>query len=131
MDTTMFLAQAFGLYLAIAGVAMLLNPKLINGLVKTLAGSHAAIAAGGFLSLILGIPLILIHNIWDGDMVTTIVTVLAWATFLKGITRIMMPGMVMGWSESFMQNQGLLKGMLVVMTLVGLYLCYVGFGFGM
>lgn len=127
MDISIFLAQAFGLYLVIGALALLINKKAMQDLIDLLAKNRSSVMLGGFLTLIVGIPLVLSHNIWDGTW-RTVVTVLAWLTLLKGITRVMMPEMVVAWGSYFEKNRGLLKSLLLFMLAVGGYLLYVGFG---
>ena len=131
MDISMFLAQAFGLYLVIGGVALLARPKVMHDIIDLFARNEAAVMMGGFLSLVVGIPLVLVHSVWDGPLWQTIVTVLVWLTFLKGLVRVLVPGMVLSWGNAFKRNTGALKVAVIVMLLVGLYLCYVSFGIGM
>ncbi len=127
----MFLAQAFGLYLLIAGIALIAQPKAMNDLVDLFASNRGAVMMGGLVTLIVGIPLVLVHNIWGGPFWQTLVTILVWATFLKGVARVWMPNMVIAKGRAMMRYQGAMRALVIAMTLAGLYLCYVGFGFGM
>ena len=125
MDISIFLAQVFGLYFVIAGVAMLLRPKAIATLIETL-GTRSSIYLTGFFALMLGIPLVLVHNIWEGSW-RVIITILAWLALLKGIARIFFPEMVVDWAQGLARNPGLVKLMVWVMVILGLYLLYIGF----
>lgn len=126
----MFLAQAFGLYLVIGGVALFVYPQAMNRLADLLSSDRATIMMGGFVVLLVGIPLVLIHSVWDTTL-EVVVSVLAWLTFLKGAVRLLLPDMVASWSKAIMRSQGAIKVALVLMVVVGAYLCYVGFGFSM
>ena len=128
MDISIFLAQAFGLYLLIGGVALLLNRGAIEGFIDMLTGSRSAVMLGGFMVLIIGIPLVLVHNIWDGEPWQTLVTILVWLTFLKGLARVLVPDMVSDWGNYFRQKHDLLRYLIILMVAVGAYLLYVGFG---
>lgn len=131
MDISMFLAQAFGLYLAIAGIALLAQPKAMNDIIDLFSDSRAAVMVGGLVALVIGIPLVLVHSIWGGPFWQVLVSLLAWATFLKGAMRTLMPGVVMNWANAMKGYMGAMKVMTIIMLVAGLYLCYVGFGFGM
>ena len=128
MDISIFLAQVFGLYFVIAGAAMLMRPKAISTLIETL-GTRSSIYLTGFFALMLGIPLVLIHNIWDGSW-RIIITIMAWLALLKGVARIFFPDMVVGWAQGLARNPGMVKLMVWSMVILGLYLLYIGFGFG-
>jgi|GEM_PF-280096 len=127
MDISIFLAQVFGLYFVIAGVAMLVRPNAISTLIETL-GTRSSIYLTGFFVLMLGIPLVLIHNVWDGSW-RVIITIMAWLALLKGVARIFFPDMVVGWAQGLARNPGMVKLMIWIMVVLGLYLLYIGFGY--
>jgi len=126
MDISLFLAQVFGLYLLIGGVAMLLHPFATREIMDRWSSDRAVVFFGGFMALLVGTPLILVHNVWDGTW-EVLVTVLVWLTFLKGVTRVLAPDAVVGWSTLIASRPNILKGLLVLMTIIGAYLSYVGF----
>lgn len=127
MDISIFLAQAFGIYFVLAGLAMLIRPKAVEELVKTFSVPQT-IFLSGFISLLLGIPLVLIHNIWDGSW-RVIITVLVWLALFKGVVRIFLPETVIAWGQGFYNNSGLLKFTLWVVVALGLYLINISFNF--
>jgi hypothetical protein len=126
MDISLFLAQAFGLYFVIGGIALLVRPKGIVMLKETL-GTPRSIYLTGFFALMVGIPLVLIHNIWDGSW-RVIITIMAWLALLKGVARVFFPEMVVDWLQNLASNEGMVKVLVWLMILVGLNLLYVGFG---
>ena len=128
MDITLFLAQAFGIYLVLGGVGLLLYPHIRTELIERFSADRTVVFIGGFVALLIGTPLVLIHNIWDGGTLEVIVTILVWLTFLKGVVRMLAPDAVSGWALLLESRPNLLKALMVLMVLVGLYLLYVGFG---
>lgn len=126
MDISIFLTQAFGLYFVIAGVAMLIKPRCIEDLMETFSNSRGLVVLMGFFILIIGIPLILVHNIWDGSW-RVLITVFAWLTFFKGLTWVLVPESIGTWGK-LLNNSGLVKGLLGLVVILGLYLLYIGFG---
>ena len=126
MDTSLFLAQVFGLYFLIGGVGMLLHPYATRELMTKWSSDRVIVFFGGFIALLVGTPLILIHNVWEGTW-EILVTIIVWITFLKGVVRILAPDAVVNWTTLVASRPNVLRGMLVFMTLVGVYLCYVGF----
>ena len=127
MDISMFLAQAFGLYFVISGIALLVNQDLVKGLIKKFSSDADSVAIGGFVALVIGVPLVLVHNVWEGSW-QILVTVLVWLTFLKGVIRVLAPHAVVSWSKQFGAMPGLVRALLLIMVVVGLYLLYFGFG---
>ena len=128
MDISIFLAQALGLFLVISGVALLVRPQAMKDLTDVFSGNRAAVMMGGYLSLIVGIPLVLVHSVWDGALWQTVISVLAWLTLVKDVVRVFAPDTVVSWGRALQRSMGLLKLIILVMVLVGLYLLYVGFG---
>lgn len=128
MDTTLFLTQAFGLFYVIGGVALLMHQGFLRDLGQSLLMKREWIVLGGFLTLILGIPLVLVHNIWTGEVYVLIVTISCWLTFLKGLLRVWFPGYVQRWGQSLIAQPVAIKSMAFMMLLLGLYLCFEGFG---
>ena len=124
MDTSLFLAQFFGLYFVIVGIAMLVRFKLMTELMTKMA-SREFIYLSGFVTLLMGIPLVLLHNVWDGSW-RVIITILAWITLFKGISRIFFPEVVAGWSKKIFQNTKSLQFLLWILIIFGLYLLYIG-----
>lgn len=126
MDISLFLAQAFGLFLLIGGAGMLLHPRATQDLVRTLSTDRTTVFFGGFITLLIGAPLVAVHNIWEGTW-EVLVTLLVWVTFLKGVMRILLPDVIVGWSTLIARRPNVLRGALALTTLIGAYLCYVGF----
>mgnify|MGYP000890729850 CR=1 FL=1 len=127
MDITLFLAQAFGLLFVIGGLGMVLQMNALKGIITQFSSDKVSVMVGGFVSLLVGIPLILIHNVW-GTGLEMIISVIVWATFLKGVVRVLAPGSVIKMGQSFAHNMGFVKILLWLMVILGGYLLYVGFG---
>lgn len=126
MDLSIFLAQVFGLYLLISSAGLLLHPFATQELMSKWSSDRVIVFFGGFFALLIGVPLILLHNVWTGTW-EILVTVLVWTIFLKGLMRVLAPDAVVGCTTLIASRPQVLRGLLVFMMLVGLYLCYVGF----
>jgi len=124
---TLFLAQAFGIFFVIAGLGMILKESSMRTLVTKLSSDRTSVMLGGYFSLILGIPLVLVHNVW-GTPLEMIISALVWITFLKGVTRVLMPDLIIKLSSTFADNMGMMKVLIWLMVALGAYLVYVGFG---
>ncbi len=125
MDISLFLAQVFGLYFILAGTAILIRPSSTMELMQFFSNRNAVFVSG-FIALIVGVPLVLLHNIWDGSW-RVIITVLVWLTFLKGVVRIIMPELVASWADALVSYSRLMRHMLWVLVIAGIYLMYLGF----
>ena len=84
MDTSIFLAQFFGWYMIIMGVIILVRGEaFLEELLKEIE-DKGFLLLGGYLTLFLGLGMVILHNIWTEDW-RVIITILGWLTLLKGI----------------------------------------------
>ena len=127
MDISIFLAQVFGLYFVIVGSAMFLHPYMTKKMIIMGSSDRSIIFVTGMISLLVGIPLVLLHNIWDGSW-RVVVTIVVWLVLIKGIVRVFAPDTVFSWALMFLEKPRLLRGFIVLLIILGLYLMYVGFG---
>lgn len=129
MNISIFLAKAFGLYLIIISASMMLNVKRMKSIIADYFASPALLLLGGAIALILGILLILTHNIWKLDW-RLIITLLAWLTFIKGFMYVVFPlqtSKMMAKFTQVMRNPIRYNIIFAIYFLVGAVLCYVGF----
>lgn len=125
MELSIFLAQAWGLYMTLACLALLIN----KGSLKSLLGSmdsDGAVVMTGALSLIIGVLSVLAHNIWSGPAYVIVVTIFGWLALLKGFVRMAWPGHTRKMLDDIMQGGGA-NVLLVIALIVGVYLVYSGF----
>lgn len=126
MDISLFLAQVFGLYFILAGVAILIRPTATMELMQLVANRNATFVSG-FIALMVGVPLVLLHNIWDGSW-RVLITILVWLTLLKGLIRIFVPDLVANWADTLISYPHLVRHMIWALIILGIYLVYLGFG---
>jgi len=125
MDISFFLAQVFGLYFVLAGVAILVRPTATIELMQLIANRNATFISG-FMALLVGVPLVLLHNVWDGSW-RVVITLLVWLTLLKGVVRIFVPDMVASWADTLVSYPRLVRHMVWVLIILGIYLMSLGF----
>lgn len=126
METTIFLAKAWGLLITIASFSLLANPKGFKKVMHYMKNEGSVFIAG-YVSLILGIITVLLHNIWEGGLAATIITVFGWLALAKGSLRILLPGLVKRIIGYFEKRRGFMKLMLFAGLIFGIYLLIVGF----
>ena len=126
MDLSIFLAQAFGLYFIIMGLGMLFRWRMVKKIYHDLLHNKHIIFGAGIFALMLGIPLVLAHNIWSGGW-PVVITVLVWITLLKGVINTFAPEVGQKWAKLLMRNESFVKTLLGVFVLFGFYLLILGF----
>ena len=91
------IARLMGPVLLVMGLGMALglwmSPDVFNGVMKELMSNLAIIWLIGILTLVAGIAIINVHNLWESDW-RVIITILGWLAILRGVTNLMFPGKV-------------------------------------
>jgi hypothetical protein len=121
------IAGFIGPLLAGIGVAMLVNRSLFPAMIGELARNHGLIFLSGILSLLAGIAIVRVHNVWSGGW-RVIVTVLGWLAIAGGLARMWAPQLAAPIAGTFAADTtGLLIGGMVVLA-VGAFLSYKAYG---
>ncbi len=128
MDISLFLAQAFGIYFVVMGLVMF-RRNTISMIISSFAENRALKFFAGVFILILGIILVLVHNIWEGPAWQVVITVFAWLTFIKGIFYLLVPqNIYMGLVRALNKSNVFLVGGIVAVV-IGVWLASIGFGY--
>lgn len=123
MELSVFLAKFWGLLTVIVTLALILKHTSFKEIVKDLNHSGLVLISA-ILSLMIGIPHILLHNIWTPDW-RALVTILGWAAFLKGIMLLFFPRRALA-NAKYIASSGISQVILTLYLLLGLYLLIVG-----
>ena len=126
MDISIFLAKVLSLYLIIVTVAMYVNASSFKEIILDFLDNKSLMLLGAVISLIIGILLVVSHNFWHWNW-TIVITLLAWLTFLKGITNTVCPKMNAKWIRKYVEHKTAYNINVLVWFLIGLYLAYYGF----
>jgi hypothetical protein len=127
MELSYFLAQLFGLTLAIYAVALMQQPKLISSMMKELGENSLTTLLFSFVAITGGLAVVLTHNVWEWSWVV-IITIFGWASLLKGITFLMAPKLLSKVGGGVYGTPGKTRLTLFVALVFGLYLAGIGFG---
>ncbi len=126
MEISRFLGKVIGLYLIIVSIAILINmPKFVST-VNELINNVPLMFVTGFFTLVLGLLLVVSHNIWQWNW-RVIITIIAWISLLKGISIVLYPEIIDHATHWFVENStfGYITGSIDL--ILGLILCYFGF----
>jgi len=127
MDLTYFLAQFFGLMFIILSVAMFLNKSTMLQVFNDFGNNKVVLFITGFLTLILGLAMVLSHNLWSDGTLAFVITLLGWLTLLKGIIFLFLPK---GGYEKIYKGLYIGKNYYLITTfllILGVLLAYFGF----
>lgn len=126
MDNSIFIARIFGLYYLIIGAGIMLNRKSFQQLLDDFCKSTALVFFAGLLALVVGLAIILTHNIWVANW-TVLITILGWGALIKGIWMVVFPGTVFKFMQSYRKNKNILIVQSIIVLILGAVLTFLGF----
>jgi hypothetical protein len=123
MDYSIFFIKFYGYFCFLMAAALLLSK---DGRETMLSASKdkSFVVLTGFISLLMGLPVIILHNIWTAD-VLGFITFVGWMSVLKGVVRIAKPSFVVQKMENYTGASS--KIWLVVALIIGAGLMYAGY----
>ena len=123
MDISKFLSKVIGIYLIIVSLAMLVNmPQFIKS-VHNLIHDEPSMCVAGFVTCILGVLMVVSHNIWQWNW-RMVITLFSWLVLLKGISIIFYPQFIGNTAILFMHNTHVTYSAAIIDLALGLLLCY-------
>ncbi|MDD4909632.1 MAG: hypothetical protein PHR44_03010 [Candidatus Omnitrophica bacterium] len=126
MENSVFIAKIFGLCYLILGVGFMFNRKAFQQVMDDFCKNAALVFYGGMLALVIGVVIILNHNIWVADW-TVMITVIGWLALIKGIWIIILPNTVSKFMQIYRDNECLLAAHSALVLILGAVLTYFGF----
>ena len=82
---TIFLSRLIGWYGVLAALAMASHKQATVDMVTALLHNPPALFLSALFGLLGGLALVIGHNFWSGGAVPIVVTLMGWATVLKGL----------------------------------------------
>ena len=122
METSIFFLKFYGYFFFLFAGALLISKKGMKVMIAA-SKDETHIMFAGMLSLIIGLPVIILHNIWTFD-VLGFVTFIGWISVVKGVVRIAFPSFVVKQMESYNSES---KVWLIIAVLIGAGLMYCGY----
>ena len=102
METSIFLARFLGGFYVIFGLLFITTRQL--GKTIEMTENKAFVISTGYISLLLGLATVVLHNIWVWDWRIAI-TILGWSTLIKGILKIGFPEFIHRQAQHFKAHQ--------------------------
>jgi len=125
METTIFLAQLWGPALLAVGLGIFVSRKYYVRVYHELEKETLAMLCFGMMAISVGIAQIHFHNVWS-TFPQIIVSLLGWATLIKGFAMTIVPGFVDRGGDWTVKSKLLpISGALTV--ILGLYLSWLGY----
>ena len=127
MAPSKLIAGLIGPLLIAMSIAMLVNRHLFPAMAGQLAQNYGLVFLSGILSLLAGVAIVRVHNVWTGGW-RVIVTVLGWLAIAGGLVRMWFPQRAAPIAEALGgSSTGLVIAGLVVLAL-GAFLSFKAYG---
>lgn len=126
MPITYFLAQVMGIFFLIVGVS-LFQKKGFGDIMDNLVANRGLLYVTGIVSVVCGLLVVLIHNVWDEGFLALLVTLIGWLTLIKGTFLLFMSGGSVNGYMRVMKVKQLSWLFALVAIVIGVYLTYAGF----
>lgn len=102
---TIILAQIIGLYLFIVAIIMITRAGYYRELLTHLKAGSSAVTVGATLGLILGIIMVVIHNIWIWES-DVIITLIGWLLLIKSVLWLSFPECMVKYTQKIYSGSG-------------------------
>ena len=96
MELSYFLAQLMGLSLAIFSAIGIIRPRIIGDAIKKFDTNPLTTLFFGFAGIVIGLSVILSHNIWEFSWLG-VITLFGWAALAKGVLYLIAPNVLLGF----------------------------------
>ena len=125
---TIYLSRLIGLYCILISPSLAIHKQATVDSAAALWHNPSMMLILGIFTVIMGLAMILAHNLWSGGALPVVVTLVGWLTFIKGMLFLLMPsGMDTEMMLSWLRDPVLFYVCLTPSFLIGIYLTYEGF----
>ena len=126
MEVSKFLSKVIGLYQIIISLAMLINMKQFTADIQGMINNGPLMIYIGCVTVIMGILLVVSHNIWQWTW-RMLITIVSWIVLLKGSSILLFPHALDQITLQFATNSHFAYSVTVVDLMLGILFCYFGF----
>ena len=98
-EYSIFFIKFYGYFMFLFAGALLISKEGRKMMIKT-SQDETQVILTGMISLIIGLPVIILHNVWTADILGFI-TLIGWTTSLKGVVRIAFPSFVVNKMKKY------------------------------
>jgi len=124
MDS-IFLSKIIGLFFIILSIAYLINPHHCKKVMHDITASYGMSSLVGSIGIIIGLIIIINHNIWD-DFHQIVISLIGWIILILGLVFVFFPKSVSHSTKSMQKKHGWVWLNLIIL-IIGIFLTYLGF----
>lgn len=126
MAASISIAKLIGPIFVVAAIAMLADPKDLQGMAREFLKSRALIYVTGVLAMLGGLAIVNSHDVWIADW-PVIITLLGWVLIIGGAIRIALPSAVKSIGGAMLENPMIIRVSGAAWLLIGAFLTYKGY----
>ena len=115
-----------GPVMLVAGLSLLVNGKNLDAVFEDFLNSPGLIYVAGVLALLMGLTVVIFHNIWAADW-RGFITLFGWISIFAGIFRMGFPGAVKSMGSWMITNRIFITVSAILNAGIGGYLTYKGY----
>ncbi|PIR07320.1 MAG: hypothetical protein COV55_00255 [Candidatus Komeilibacteria bacterium CG11_big_fil_rev_8_21_14_0_20_36_20] len=123
MELSILLGKVMGFYFVVMGLALLFKTKVLQKSMEDYINDAVTALSDGVFIFILGLLIVLNHNVWDNSW-RVVVTLVGWFALIKGLIRLWMPKSTMNAIVKTMNNKNIYVIGGLVAILVGVFLLF-------
>ena len=88
---TIYLGRLIGLFLLIAALAMILDRDSVVEMATALIDDRALLLIVGLIALVIGLAIVIGHNVWAGGLFPLVITLFGWSQLVRGLLLLFLP----------------------------------------
>jgi hypothetical protein len=127
MPHTKFLGKLIGLFTVIVAVSIAMRKEALLETVSAIVQSAPLLMVLGFISLAVGLAIVLSHNVWKGGLLPVLVTLAGWVFLLRGVAVLALPHQDLAELLGAVHYGQFFYVYIVLAFIVGAYMTVAGF----
>ena len=124
---TVFLGKLIGVYCLIVALTMIAKRRTTVDAVNDLITDPPLVLLSGVIAVAVGLGVVIGHNIWSGGALPVVVTLVGWASVIKGIALMALPQGQMAKLYKALRYERFYLAYVGVTLALGLYLTIAAF----
>lgn len=127
MPLTLYLAQLIGVTMLVLSASMVLRRDFYLETLQASLDDRPLLLIISIIRLVIGLAIILGHNIWSGSALAIVVTLVGWITLFRGLLLLFLPGDRVEHMVAALRIETFYYVYAALPFLLGAYLTYAGF----
>jgi len=127
---TIYLGKLLGLYCIVVALAMMANKRSTISAINALIRNDAILLVVDFITVGIGLELVVGHDVWTGGALPVVVTLVGWASLIKGLVFLALSPERMVRLYDALHYEKRFYILMSITLALGLYLTIAAFGVG-